>query len=184
MVPSDFSSPIQWPRQPPILSLIISHSSFNFGPLFPQAPIASFHNPIVIEEDDSNKDTMLHADNTWCSRCHWYIYNNHHSKDYCDTDIIPGAPVMICQWCGLHGHLMLDCRETVCTWCDRLDDCPNLEWTISNLGFSKVARVVLWFYLLTCTISFFFTITFRTTCHKHMFFLLLSFPMHNMHVTC
>jgi len=36
----------------------------------------------------------------------------------------------------------------------------------------------------TCTISFLFTFTFRTTCHERMFFLYLLFLMHNAHVTC
>ena len=193
VIPSDSSSlpsPLQQSQWPSIPSPIISHSSDNSDLLIPQAPVGSFHNPIIVEDDDSDNDTTLPNDNTWCSRCHRYIYNNFHSEEYCDTIFVPGAPVMVCRWCGLHGHLMLDCREIVCTWCDTLghiiDDCPNLDWTILNLGSLKVARVVLQFHLHTYNFIFslFFTNTFRTTCHKRMFFLSLSFPMHNAHVTC
>jgi len=57
---------------------------------------------------------------------------------------------MICHRCGLHGHVMLDCRETVCTWCKRfghfIENCPDLGWTFSNLGSSKLVRVVLQFH--------------------------------------
>ena len=73
--------------------------------------------------------------------------------------VTPGAPAMICRWCGLHGHLMLDCRETVCTWCDRfghfIEECPNLGWTFSNLGSSKLTRVVLQFHLKHVQFYFF-----------------------------
>jgi len=118
-----------------------------------QALVGSFHNPIVVDDGDSDNDTARPVDNTRCSQCQRYIYNSFHSEDYCDTIFIPGASAMVCRLCGLHGHLMLDCREIVCTWCDRLghiiDNCPNLDWTFLNLGFSKIVRVVLWFHLHT-----------------------------------
>ena len=151
MIPSDSSSlpsPIQRSRWQPD---IISQSSSNSGPLIPRAPLGSLHNPIVIKEDDSNDETRTHTDNTRCPRCHWYVHNSYHSKDYCDTIFVPGAPAIICRRCGLHGHLMLDCRETVCTWCERfghfIENCPDLGWTFSNLGSSKLAKVVLQFHL-------------------------------------
>jgi len=53
MIPSDSSSlpsPIQRSRRQPD---IISQSSNNSGPSRPGAPLGSFHNPTVVEEDDS-----------------------------------------------------------------------------------------------------------------------------------
>jgi len=101
MIPSDSSSlpsPIQWSRQQPD---IISQSSNNSGPSIPRAPLGSLHNPIVIEEDDSDNETRTPADNTWCPRCPLYVHNSYHSEDYCNTIFVPGAPAMICRWCGL-----------------------------------------------------------------------------------
>jgi len=151
MTPSDSSSlpsPIQWLRRQPD---IIPQSSNNSGPSIPRAPLGSLHNPIVVKEDDSDNETRTPADNTRCPRCHWYIHNSYHSEDYCNMIFVPGAPAMICRWCGLHRHLILDCRETVCTWCERfghfIENCPALGWTFSNLGSSKLARVVLRFHL-------------------------------------
>jgi len=128
--PSDSSSlpsPLQRPRRP---SNPPPPSSDYSSPSTPQAPVGSFHNPIVVEDDDSDNNNPLPLDNTRCSRCHRYIFNNFHSDEYCDTTLIPGNPAIICRQCGLHRHLMLDCREIVCSWCDRLghiiDNCPNL----------------------------------------------------------
>jgi len=114
MIPSDSSSlpsPIQRSRRQPD---IISQSSNNSGPSIPQAPLGSLHNPIVVEEDDSDNETRTPTDNARCPRCHQYVHNSYHNKDYCDTIFVPGAPTIICWRCGLHRHLMLDCRETVC----------------------------------------------------------------------
>jgi len=64
MIPSDSSSlpsPIQRSRQQPNIT---SHSSNNSGPSIPRAPVGSFHNPIVVEEDDSDNETRTPADNT------------------------------------------------------------------------------------------------------------------------
>ena len=82
MIPSDSSSlpsPIQWSRRQPDTT---SQSSNNSGPLTRRAPLGSFHNPIVVEEDDSNNKTRTPTDNTWCPRCHWYIHNSYHNEDY------------------------------------------------------------------------------------------------------
>ena len=60
MIPSDSSSlpsPIQRSRRQPD---IISQSSNNSGPSIPRAPLGSLHNPIVIEEDDSNNKTRCY----------------------------------------------------------------------------------------------------------------------------
>jgi len=144
VIPSDSSSlpsPLQWPQWPSIPSPITPHSSNHSNHSTPRALVGSFHNPIVVDDDDSNNGTALPVDNTQCSRCQWYIYNSFHSEEYCDTIFIPGAPAMVCQWCGLHGHLMLDCREIVCSWCDRLghiiDNCPNLDWTFQIWNFQR-----------------------------------------------
>ena len=79
-----------------------------------------------------------------------YIHNSYHNEEYCNMIFVPGAPAMICHRCGLHGHVMLDCRETVCTWCERfghfIENCPDFGWTFSNLESSKLARVVLRFH--------------------------------------
>jgi len=98
-------------------SPIPSHSSNHSNHSAPWALVGSFHNPIVVDDDNSDNDTALPVDNTWCSQCQRYIYNSFHSEDYCDTIFVPGAPTMVCRQCGLHGHLMLDCREIVCSWC-------------------------------------------------------------------
>jgi len=85
MIPSDSSSipsPIQRPRQRSNFSPINSHSSNNSGLSCPRAPLGSFHNPIVVEEDDSDNETRTPTDNTQCPRCHRYVYNSYHSKDY------------------------------------------------------------------------------------------------------
>jgi len=151
MIPSDSSSlpsPIQWSRRQPDTT---SQSSNNSGPSTHRAPLGSFHNPIVVEEDDSDNKTRTPTNNTQCPRCHRYIHNSYHNEDYCDTIFVPGAPTIICWRCGFHGHIMLDCRETVCTWCERfghfIENCPNLGWTFSNLGSLKLVRVVLRFHL-------------------------------------
>jgi len=113
-------------QQPSVPSLSSDHSSSST----PRAPVGSFHNPIVVDDDDSDNNNARPLDNTRCSQCHRYIFNSFHSEEYCDTIFIPGSPAMVCPRCGLHGHLMLDCREIVCSWCDRLghviDNCPNL----------------------------------------------------------
>jgi len=186
MIPSDSSSPpspIQQSRRQPDIA---SHSSNKSGLSIPWAPVGSFHNPIVVEEDDSDNETRTPTDNTRCSRCHQYVHNSHHSEDYCDTIFVPGAPAMICRWCGLHGHLMLDYRETMCTWCKRfghfIEECPDLGWTFSNLGSSKLARVVLRFHLKH--IQFYFYKYFLNNMPwMHVLLFLLS-SMHNVHVTC
>jgi len=162
MIPSDSSSlpsPIQWSRRQPDM---ISQSSNNSGPSCPRAPLGSFHNPIVVEEDDSDNETRTPTDNTQCPRCHQYVHNSYHNEDYCDTIFIPGAPAMICHRCSLQGHVMLDCRETVCTWCERfghfIENCPDLGWTFSNLGSSKLVRVVLRFHPQHIQFHFYFFI--------------------------
>ena len=144
VVPSDsysLPSPLQWPRQPSIPSPITSHSSDHLNLSTPQAPVGSFHNPIVVDDDDSDNSTTLPVDNTRCSRCQQYIYNSFHSEEYCDMIFVPGAPAMVCRRCGLHGRLILDCREIVCSWCDRLghiiDNCPNLDWTFQIWNFQR-----------------------------------------------
>jgi len=110
VLPSDLSSlpsPLQQPRRPSIPSPIASHSSDLSNHSTPRALVGSFHNPIVVNDDDSDNDTALPADNTRCSQCQRYMYNSFHSEEYCDTIFVPGAPAMVCRWCGLHGHLML-----------------------------------------------------------------------------
>jgi len=161
IIPSDSSSlpsPIQRSRQQPNM---ISQSLNNSGPSRPRAPLGLFHNPIVVEEDDSDDETRTPTNNTWCPRCHRYIHNSYHNEDYCDTIFVPGAPAMICHRCGLQGHVMLDCRETVCTWCERfghfIENCPDLGWTFSNLGSSKLARVVLRFHPQHVRFHFYFS---------------------------
>ena len=47
---------------------LIVYSSNDSGPSIFQAPVGSFHNPIVVEEDDSDNKTMTPADNTRCPR--------------------------------------------------------------------------------------------------------------------
>jgi len=144
VLPSDSSSlpsPLQRPRRPSIPSPIASHSSDLLNHSTPQALVGSFHNPIVIDNDDYDNDTTFPADNTRCSRCQWYIYNSFHSKEYCNTIFVPGASAMVCRQCGLHGHLMLDCREIVCSWCGRLghiiNNCPSLGWTFRIWNFRR-----------------------------------------------
>jgi len=139
-IPSDSSSlpsPLQRPRRPSIPS----HSSDHSNSSTPRALVGSFHNPIVVDDDDSDNNNPQSLDNTWCSQCHQYIFNSFHSDEYCDTIFVPGSPAMVCWRCGLHGHLMLDCRETVCSWCDRLghiiDNCPNLGWTFQIWNFRR-----------------------------------------------
>jgi len=59
-VPSDSSSlpsPLQRPRRPSIPSPSSDHSSSST----PRAPVGSFHNPIVVDDDDSDNDNV---DNT------------------------------------------------------------------------------------------------------------------------
>jgi len=152
------SFPIQRSRRQPD---IISQSSNNSGPSRPRAPLGSFHNPIVVEEDDSDNETGTPTNNTQCPRCHRYVHNSYHNEDYCNTIFVPGAPAMICHRCGLQGHVMLDCRETVCTWCERfghfIENCPDLGWTLLNLGSSKLARVVLRFHLEHIQFYFYFS---------------------------
>jgi len=188
MIPSDSSSlpsPVQWLRWQPD---VISQSSNNSGPSRPRAPLGSFHNPIVVEEDDSDNEARTPTNNTQCPRCHRYIHNSYHNEDYCNTIFVPGAPTMICHQCGLQEHVMLDCRETVCTWCERfghfIENCPNLGWMFSNLGSSKLARVVLRFHPQHVRFHFYFYYLFLNNMpwtHVHLF--LLS-SMHNAHVTC
>ena len=136
-IPSNLSS-LPSPQQPRWPS-IPSHSSDHSNSSTPRAPVGSFHNPIVVDDDNSNNNNAWPLDNTQCCRCHRYIFNSFHSEEYCDTIFIPGSPAMVCRWCGLHGHLMLDCREIVCSWCDRLghiiDNCPNLGWTFRIWNF-------------------------------------------------
>ena len=139
-IPFDLSSlpsPLQRPQRPSIPS----HSSDHSHSSTPRAPVGSFHNPIVVDDDDSDNDNARPLDNTQCSQCHQYIFNSFHSEEYCDTIFVPGSPSMVCRRCGLHGHLMLDCREIVCSWCDRLghiiDNCPNLGWTFRIWNFQR-----------------------------------------------
>jgi len=59
-VPSDSSSllsPLQQPRQPIIPSPIPSHSTDHLNSLNSRAPVGSFHNPIVVDDDDSDNNT-------------------------------------------------------------------------------------------------------------------------------
>jgi len=66
IIPSDSSSlpsPIQQSRRQPDM---ISQSSNNSGPSRPRAPLGSFHNLIVIKEDDSDNETRTPTDNTRC----------------------------------------------------------------------------------------------------------------------
>ena len=103
---SSLPSPIQQPRQRPKFSPITSQSSNNSGPSIPQVPLGSFHNPIVVEEDDSDNETRTPTDNTQCPRCHRYIHNSHHSKDYCDTIFVPGTAGT--EWCFPQKNPFLD----------------------------------------------------------------------------
>jgi len=92
MIPSNSSSlpsPIQRSRWQPDM---ISQSSNNSGPSICRAPLGSFHNPIVVEEDDSNNETRTPTNNTRCPRCHRYVHNSYHNEDYCDTIFVPGTP--------------------------------------------------------------------------------------------
>jgi len=139
-IPSDSSllpSPLQRPRRPSIPSRSSDHSNSST----PQAPVGSFHNPIVVDDDDADNNNVWPLDNTRCSWCHWYIFNSFHSEEYCDTIFVPGSPAMVCRRCGLHGHLMLDCMEIICSWCDRLghiiDNCSNLGWTFQIWNFRR-----------------------------------------------
>jgi len=66
-VPSDSSSllsPLQQPRQPIIPSPIPSHSTDHLNSLNSRAPVGSFHNPIVVDDDDSDNNTARPLDNT------------------------------------------------------------------------------------------------------------------------
>jgi len=68
-IPSDLSllpSPLQRPRRPSIPS----HSSDHSSSSTPRAPVGSFHNTIVVDDDDSDNDNARPLDNTRCSRCH------------------------------------------------------------------------------------------------------------------
>ena len=83
VVPSDSSllpSPLQQPQRPSIPSPVTSHSSDHLNSSTPRAPVGSFHNPIVVDDDDSNNDTAQPLDNTQCSRCQRYIYNSFQSE--------------------------------------------------------------------------------------------------------
>jgi len=68
VVPSNSSSlpsPLQWPQQPSIPSPIISNSSDNSDLSIPQAPVSSFYNPIVVEDDDCYDFDRFSLLQTW-----------------------------------------------------------------------------------------------------------------------
>jgi len=102
MIPSNSSSlpsPVQRSRRQPDM---ISQSSNNSGPSRPRAPLGSFHNLIVVEEDDSDNKTRTPTNNTRCPRCHRYVHNSYHNKDYCTYRLL--ALLLKIYWPLSTGH--------------------------------------------------------------------------------